>query len=89
MHVHYHVFMRTTIELTDDQRAELVRLAAKRRLKGFSTIVQEAVDEYLHRQGGKEKAIANALQLKGCLDPAAADEMESRINLIREAWRCS
>ena len=81
--------MRTTIELTDDQRSELVRLAAKRRLKGFSMIVQEAIDDYLRRQGGRDQAIATALTLKGCLEGEAADELEDRINLIRETWRCS
>jgi Arc/MetJ family transcription regulator len=81
--------MRTTIELTDDQRAELVKLAAKRRLKGFSQIVQEALDEYLQRQGGREEAIATALTLKGCLKKREADEFEQRVKLLRESWRCS
>ena len=82
-------FMRTTIELTNEQRAELLRLAAKRRLKGFSTIIQEAVDDYLQRQGGKDKSIAIALALKGSLASKEADELEERVNLIRETWRCS
>jgi predicted transcriptional regulator len=81
--------MRTTIELTDDQRSELVRLAAKRRLKGFSMIIQEAVDEYLMRQGGKEQSIATALELKGCMEINEADDFEERVRRIREAWRCS
>jgi predicted transcriptional regulator len=81
--------MRTTIELTDDQRAELMRLAAKRRLKGFSPIVQEALDEYLQRQGGREQAIARALTLQGCLGKKAADELEESVRQARELWRCS
>ncbi len=81
--------MRTTIEITDDQRAELMRLAAKRRLKGFSQIVQEALDEYLRRQGGREQAIATALTLRGSLGKKAADELEERVRQVRELWRCS
>jgi Arc/MetJ family transcription regulator len=81
--------MRTTIELTDDQRAELLKLAAKKRLKGFSQIVQEALDEYLQRQGGREEAIAIALTLKGCLKKKEADEFEERVKVLRETWRCS
>jgi metal-responsive CopG/Arc/MetJ family transcriptional regulator len=81
--------MRTTIELTDEQRAELLRLAAKRRVKGFSRIVQEALDEYLKRQEGKEKEISAALTLKGCLKGKAAAEFEERVKSIRELWRCS
>ena len=81
--------MRTTIELTDEQRAELLRLAANRHLKGFSSIVQEALDEYLRRQGGKEESIATALTLQGSLKGKAADEFEERIESLRELWRCS
>ncbi len=81
--------MRTTIELSDEQRAELLRLAAKRGLKGFSHIVQEALDEYLRRQGGREQAIATALTLKGCLTGKAADDFEARVASLRESWRCS
>jgi Arc/MetJ family transcription regulator len=83
----YH--MRTTIELTDDQRAELLRLAAKRKIKGFSQIVQEALDEYMQRQGGREQAIATAITLKGCLGEKEGDELEKRVSLVRELWRCS
>jgi hypothetical protein len=81
--------MRTTIELTDEQRSELLRLAAKRHLKGFSQIVQEAVNEYLLHQGGKAEAIDAALSLEGCLDSKAADRFEERVLSLRESWRCS
>ena len=81
--------MRTTIDLTDDQRAELLRLAAKKGMKGFSQIVQEALEEYLKRQGGREEAIATALNLNGCLKGKAADDFERRIKSLRELWRCS
>ena len=81
--------MRTTIELTDEQRSELLRLAAKRHLKGFSQIVQEAVNEYLLHQGGRAEAIEAALSLRGCLDCRAADRFEERVRSLRESWRCS
>ena len=81
--------MRTTIDLTDEQRAELLRLAAKRGVKGFSSIVQEALDEYLRRQGGKKQAVATALSLRGCLKGKAVDEFKERVESLREFWRCS
>ena len=81
--------MRTTIDLTDEQRAELLRIAAKRGVKGFSSLVQEALDDYLKRQGAKEGAIASALSLKGCLKGKAAAEFEERVKSLREMWRCS
>jgi len=81
--------MRTTIDLTDEQRAELLRLAAKRGMKGFSLIIQDALEEYLKNQGAKEEAIATALTLKGCLKGKAADDFEWRVKSLRELWRCS
>jgi hypothetical protein len=81
--------MRTTIDLTIEQRAELLKLAAKRGMKGFSSIVQEALDEYLRRQGGKKQAIETALLLRGSLQGKSADEFESRAASLRELWRCS
>ena len=39
--------MRTSIELDDELRAALMSLAAKRGLRGYSSLVQEAVAKYL------------------------------------------
>ena len=39
--------MRTSIELTDEQRSALLALAGKRRLRGYSSLVQEALALYL------------------------------------------
>jgi Arc/MetJ family transcription regulator len=81
--------MRTTIELTDDQRAELLRLAARKGMKGFSQIVQDAVDQYLRLEAGKENAIGAALSLEGCLVGEEAAKFEERVRSVRELWRCS
>jgi len=79
--------MRTTIELSEDQRAELLRLAAKRGLKGFSQIVKEALDSYLSAQQGKQDLIEAALGLKGTFSGKTADEFEERVTDIRKVWR--
>jgi predicted transcriptional regulator len=55
--------MRTTIEVDAEHRAELLRLAAKRGVKGFSQIVKEAINEYLLHQEKREQAIRAALSL--------------------------
>lgn len=39
--------MRTTIELDDELRAALLSLAAKRGMRGYSSLVQEALAQYL------------------------------------------
>jgi Arc/MetJ family transcription regulator len=79
--------MRTTIELTEEQRAELLRLAAKRGLKGFSHLVQEALDEYLRHESKKLHLIDAALGLKGAFQGKGADEFETRTQALRSDWR--
>lgn len=79
--------MRTTVELTEEQRGELLKLAAQRGLKGFSQIVQEALDSYLRGQQGKQDLIEAALGLKGSFSGKTADEFEERIAEIRKRWR--
>jgi hypothetical protein len=81
--------MRTTIELTNEQRADLLKIAADRGIKGFSSIVQEALNEYLKRQINKKQAVETALSLQGCLKGKDADDFEKRTKSIRELWRCS
>ncbi|MGK5089291.1 hypothetical protein WDW86_17205 [Bdellovibrionota bacterium FG-2] len=79
--------MRTTIELTEEQRSELLRLAAKRGMKGFSQIVQEALHEYLQHEAKKLHLIDAALGLKGAFHGKMADEFEERTQEIRSNWR--
>lgn len=79
--------MRTTIEITEAQRAELLRLAATRGEKGFSAVVREALDFFLAHQGGRAEAIRAALGLRGALTSAEADAMSSEIVRQRENWR--
>ena len=49
--------MRTTVEIRDDQRAKLLEIAARRGEKGFSRVVQEALDLFL-REEGRERDTA-------------------------------
>ncbi len=79
--------MRTTIELTEEQRAELLKLAAQRGMKGFSQLVQEAINSYLDTQASRASLIDAALAMKGILKSKASDEFEARTKSIRENWR--
>ena len=79
--------MRTTIEIPKEQRAELLRLAAKRGLKGFSTLIQEALTLYLKQQIERNRFLKEALQLKGCLKGKEANDFEERIVQARKLWR--
>ena len=89
MHVAHFSRMRTTVELTDEQRARLLELAARRGEKGFSKIVQEALDRYLaeHAVSAREARARGALSVLGTLGDKAADAMEERVRNIRAGWR--
>ena len=69
--------MRTTIELDNEHRARLLDLAARRGLKGFSAIVQEALDQYLDRASAKARAGSSVQRFRGCLSKAEADHFRS------------
>lgn len=79
--------MRTTIEIDDQQHRALNALAQQRGLRGFSQLVQEALDAYLDNLG--EAEIKGLLSLEGMLDAAAADAVRERIAAARQAWRAS
>ncbi len=79
--------MRTTVELTEEQRAELLKLAAQRGMKGFSSLVQEAIDSFLDQQASRASLIDAALAMKGSLENDSGDEFEARTKSIRKNWR--
>lgn len=58
--------MRTTVEITAEQRARLLELAARRGEKGFSGLVREALESYLAHQRDEEKR-KQALERNGAL----------------------
>jgi hypothetical protein len=77
--------VRTTIEITDEHRAALLDLAARRGKKGFSAVVEEAIDLYLRRgaQGGGR----NTSALRGSLDQGEARALRRGVAAARERWR--
>lgn len=89
MHVHLRddVLMRTTIELSDEHRARLLELAARRGEKGFSSIVEEALERYFVREERRREAVDRALAALGSLTPEEADRLEEEVSRLRRSWR--
>jgi len=85
--------MRTTIELTDDHRAKLLALAARRRLRGFSALIREALERYLEEpsNGGRTqagaKAARSARKIRARMTEAEAEQMQRRIDELWRRWR--
>ncbi len=79
--------MRTTIEIRNDQRAELMRLAAERGEKGFSRIVQQALEQYLAGHAARRDRVAAALGCFGSLSEREAGGLREAARAARESWR--
>ena len=85
--------MRTTIELTDDHRAKLLTLAAKRRLRGYSSLIREALDRYLEEpaNGGGTRAGARAARsarkIRGFMSETEAEQVRRRVDELWRRWR--
>jgi len=79
--------MRTTIEIPDDQRARLLDLAARRGEKGFSRLVQEAIERMLAEDDSRKSRTKAALALKGSMGEKAADDLEASVARVRSTWR--
>ena len=79
--------MRTTVEITDAQHRALSAVARSRGLRGFSQLVQEALDGYLRDLEAGE--IDQLLGLEGVLDEQDERDVRTWIAEARGAWRAS
>src|SRR5262249_23257243 len=83
----YYPGMRTTIEIKREHRARLLELAARRGHKGFSKIVEEALDAYLKGQAAGTQTRKRARLLQGALSAKEARALRDATVEIRASWR--
>ena len=79
--------MRTTIELSDDHRSALHSLAARRRLRGYSRLIQEAIDFYIREKVRGRNDIKHLLKMKGTWSDEEAKKIRKRLEEIRRNWK--
>lgn len=79
--------MRTTVEIDDVHRAELLKLAAERGEKGFSRLIQEALDLYMRQHRARREAVTRALALQGSFTDGEADALDASTRQLRGKWR--
>ncbi len=75
--------MRTTVELTDEVRARLLEVAARKGAKGFSHLVQEALEGYLSDLDSENERVRRAILLKGAFRERDANNMRNFILSLR------
>lgn len=76
--------MKMTVEIDDDQRAELLELATLRGDTDIASIVREALDAYLVERPAKRFLIAQALSVRGSFSDVEADELAASIGRLRQ-----
>jgi hypothetical protein len=81
--------MRTTVEISDRQRSILLSLAAQRGLRGYSEIVQEALDQYIAGQTNQLEIKEKVLAMQGSWRQEETEETRSRLLGLRERWNVS
>jgi metal-responsive CopG/Arc/MetJ family transcriptional regulator len=73
--------MRTTVKIADEQYRALTAIAQRRGLRGYSALIQEALDEYLANLNVDDVDLL--LGLEGMLTDSDAHQMRSRIYDVR------
>lgn len=78
--------MRTTVDISNDRIAKLRALAAQRGLRGYSDIIQEAIDLYLQhvRAGGDD--LSEVLALAGSWSDEDVRAAEEEIGEFWGRW---
>jgi hypothetical protein len=65
----------------------LLKLAAQRGEKGFSSLIREALDLYMRQHRARRELVAQALELQGSFSEDEADALEASVRQLRERWR--
>ncbi len=79
--------MRTTIELSDEHRSSLHALAARRGLRGYSKLIQEAVDLYIQKVTTQDHTSAHLLRMRGTWNKEEAANVRMKLKEIRKNWK--
>jgi hypothetical protein len=70
-----------------EHRSALLALAARRGQKGFSYVLEEALDQYLNGERERDSRRQEILSLAGVLTAEEANELRESARLLRETWR--
>jgi len=81
--------MRTTIEISDRHRSILLSLAAQRGVRGYSEIIQEALDLYIATQVKETDLKEKVLAMQGSWQKEETEQTRSNLLKLREQWNIS
>jgi hypothetical protein len=70
-----------------EHRSALLALAARRGEKGFSSVLAEAIEEYLDQERTRVQRRKEVLSLEGSLSVQEAKYLRETTISLRENWR--
>ncbi len=79
--------MRTTIEISDKHRSILLALAAQKGLRGYSSIIKEALDHYVEDQSKIAEKKRKILKMEKTWKTEETEEVRSNLVELRKNWR--
>ena len=81
--------MRTTIEISDQHRSILRSLAAQKGLRGYSGIIQQALDYYIANQVKASHMKKDVLNMKGSWKAEETEQAKCDLAELRKNWKQS
>jgi metal-responsive CopG/Arc/MetJ family transcriptional regulator len=79
--------MRTTIELSDDLISMLHAIAVKKGYRGYSRVIEEALNFYLKENEKKWAGRERILKMRGSWTIKEAEEVKKRLEEVRKDWK--
>ena len=76
--------MRTTVEIRDELLIRLREEAARRGTRGFSQLVEEALERYLGSDPARARRVKAALGAR--LTGGEADALDAHVKRLRKEW---
>lgn len=81
--------MRTTIELSQNHRQAIHQLAQMRGQRGYSKLIQEAVDYFLENKRFDKKEQARLLALRGSWSDEETRQIRFSMSKVHANWKKS
>jgi hypothetical protein len=81
--MHYNACMRTTVELSEPVYRQLKAEAVQRGVRGFSSIVEEALMEHFQSEPERKQLVERMRAAEGAWKDMDVEQWEREVN---EAW---
>ena len=79
--------MRATVDIPDHLRPALLAVVARKGYRGYSRVIAEALEFYLHEKEAREGDLRLLLELRGTWTPEEAEAAREASEQSRTNWQ--